>query len=371
MAATSAAIPPCAIQAFMRCDSHVHIVGPVETCPQAPQPGAALWIPIAMTRLLLTLWLACAGWSCARAQAPDAKWPERPVRFIVPFPAGSTTDLVARVVTQKLAERLGQPVVIEDRAGASGNLGTEALARAAPDGYTIGMATSSTHVIPTALNVKLNYDPLTDFAPVSMLVDTPYALVVYPGLPAKDVAELIALAKARPRALNVSSVGPTSLAYLAGALFSNMAGVALTHVPYRSSSQAVVDLNEGRIEVQFGTLAASLPFVREAKLRALAVTSTRRWPALPDVPTLSEAGLPGYEATLWMGLVMPARSPPAIIARLNREIATVLAAPEVKEALAAQAVEVTPGTPEELREHIRRDIEKWRALAAATGIHVE
>jgi putative tricarboxylic transport membrane protein len=262
-------------------------------------------------------------------------------------------------------------VVIENRAGASGNLGSEALARAAPDGYTIGMATSSTHVIAPALNVKLNYDPLKDFAPVSMLVDTPYALVVYPGLPAKSVAELIALAKAKPRTLNFSSVGPTSLAYLAGELFSRMAGVELSHVPYRSSSQAVVDLNEGRIEIQFGSLAASLPFVREGKLRALAVTSTRRWPALPDVPTLAEAGLPGYEATLWAAAMMPAKSPPAIVARLNREIRAALTAPEVQEGLAAQAVEIVPGSPDELTDRIRRDIEKWRALAAAANIHVE
>lgn len=315
--------------------------------------------------------VAALGASAACAQSGEPKWPERPIRFIVPFPAGSTTDLVARVVTQKLAERLGQPVVIENRAGASGNLGSEALARAAPDGYMIGMATSSTHVIAPALNVKLNYDPLKDFAPVSMLVDTPYALVVYPGLPAKSVAELIALAKAKPRTLNFSSVGPTSLAYLAGELFSRMAGVELSHVPYRSSSQAVVDLNEGRIEVQFGSLAASLPFVREGKLRALAVTSMRRWPALPDVPTLAEAGLPGYEATLWAAAMMPAKSPPAIVARLNREIRATLAAPEVQEGLAAQAVAIVPSSPDELTDRIRRDIEKWRALALAAGIHVE
>jgi len=324
-----------------------------------------------MMRLVISLLLACAAVSGAWAQAGDARWPQRPIRFIVPFPAGSTTDLVARVVTQKLAERLGQPVVIENRAGASGNLGSEALARAAPDGYTAGIATATTHVIATALGVKLNYDPLKDFAPVSMLVDTPYALVVYAGLPAKNVAELIALAKARPRALNFSSVGPTSLAYLAGELFSRMAGVELTHVPYRSSSQAVVDLNEGRIEIQFGALAASLPFVREGKLRALAVTSTRRWPALPDVPTLAEAGLTGYDATLWIAAMMPARTPPAIVARLNREIGAALAAPEVREGLAAQAVEIVPGTPEELAERIRRDIDKWRALALAVGLHAE
>ncbi len=326
-----------------------------------------------MKRLLAALWMAFAAVPAAQAQAqaPETRWPERPVRFIVPFPPGATTDLVARIVSQKLSERLGQPVVIENRAGASGNLGSEAVARAAPDGYTIGLATSTTHVIATALKAKVNYDPLKDFAPVSMLVDTPYALVVYAGLPVRDVAALIALAKAKPGALNFSSVGLTSLAYLAGELFCRMAGVELSHVPYRSAAQAAVDLNEGRIEVQFGAAGASLPFVREGKLRALAVTSLKRSPSLPDVPTLSEAGLTGYEATLWMAAMMPAATPPAIIGRLNRELHAALMAPEVQDGLAAQAMQVDPSTPEELHERIRRDIDKWSALAAAVGIRAE
>jgi len=326
-----------------------------------------------MKRFALVIWMTLAALPCAQAQTGpvDAKWPERPIRFIVPFPAGATTDLVARIVAQKLAERLGQPVVIENRPGASGNLGAEAIARAAPDGYTIGLATSTTHVITTALKAALPYDPLRDFTPVSMLVDTPYALVVYNGLPARNVAALIALAKARPRALNYSSVGPTSLAYLAGQLFSRMAGVELTHVPYRSANQAAVDLNEGRIEIQFGAVGVSLPFVREGKLRALAVTSLRRSPALPDVPTLSESGLTGYDASLWIAVLMPSASPPAIVARLNREIRAVLKAPDVQEGLATQAVQVDPSTPEELGDRIRRDIERWRALVARAGIRPE
>jgi tripartite-type tricarboxylate transporter receptor subunit TctC len=261
--------------------------------------------------------------------------------------------------------------VIENRVGASGNLGAEATARAAPDGYTIGLATSTTHVITPAVKANLSYDPVKDFAPVSMLVDAPYALVVYAGLPVHNVAEFIALAKAKPRALNYSSVGPTSLAHLAGELFSRMAGVELTHVPYRSASQAVVDLNEGRIEAQFGAIGASLPFVRDGKLRALAVTGARRVPALPGVPTLSEAGLTGYEATLWVAIMMPAGSPAAIVQRLNREIHALLAEPGVQDALAAQAVQIDPSTPEAVTERIRRDIDKWRKLAAEAGIREE
>jgi putative tricarboxylic transport membrane protein len=318
--------------------------------------------------ILVAALLACQG---AQAQAAESKWPERPIRFIVPFPAGSTTDIIARIVSQRLAERLGQPMVIDNRVGASGNLGAEATARAAPDGYTIGLATSTTHVISPAVKSNLPYDPVKDFAPVSMLVDAPYALVVYAGLPARNVAEFIALAKAKPRAINYSSVGPTSLAHLAGELFSRMAGVELTHVPYRSASQAVLDLNEGRIEAQFGAIGASLPFVRDGKLRALAVTGPRRVAALPGVPTLSESGLTGYDATLWVAIAMPAGSPAAIVARLNREIHAVLAEASVRDALAAQAVQIDPSTPEAVTERIRRDIDKWRKLVAEAGIRAE
>jgi tripartite-type tricarboxylate transporter receptor subunit TctC len=324
-----------------------------------------------MSRFVLILAAALIACTGAQAQTADAKWPERPLRFIVPFPAGSTTDIISRIVAQPLAVRLGQPVVIENRVGASGNLGAEAIARSAPDGYTIGLATSTTHVITPAVKSNLSYDPVKDFAPVSMLVDAPYALVVYAGLPVHNVAELIALAKAKPRALNYSSVGPTSLAHLAGELFSHMAGVQLTHVPYRSASQAVIDLNEGRIEIQFGAIGASLPYVRDGKLRALAVTGARRVPALPGVPTLSESGLTGYEASLWVAIMMPAGSPAAVIARLNREIHAVLAEPGVQEALAAQAVQIDPSTPEAVTERTRRDIDKWRKLAAEAGIRGE
>lgn len=326
-----------------------------------------------MRRLAVLLWIMVAATPYAQAQpvAPEARWPERPIRFIVPFPAGATTDIVARIVAQKLGDLLGQSLIIENRSGASGNLGAEAIARSAPDGYTIGLATSTTHVIASALNKNLSYDPIKDFTPVSMLVDTPYALVVYAGLPVKNVTELIALARAKPRALTYSSVGPTSLAHMAGELFSRMAGVELTHVPYRSASHAVVDLNEGRIDAQFGALGASLPFVQEGKLRALAVTSARRSAALPDVPTLSETGLTGYDATLWVAIMMPAGVPAAITARLNRDIRATLRDPEVHEGLAAQAVQIFPSTPEELQDRVRRDTVKWRDLAMAAGIHAD
>jgi tripartite-type tricarboxylate transporter receptor subunit TctC len=307
----------------------------------------------------------------ALAQGNDAKWPERPVRFIVPYPAGSASDIVTRIVAQKLGTELGQQFVIDNRSGASGNIGTEAIARAAPDGYTIGIATSSTHAVTASLTPNLSYNPVTDFAPVSMIGASPYVLVVYPGVPAQNVAELIALAKAKPRTLNYASAGPASLAHLAGALFSHLAGVELTHVPYRSSSQSVIDLTEGRIEMQFGTLAPMLPFIRAGKLRALAVTGTKRIDSLPNVPTLQEAGLAGYEAVLWMAVVMPAASPPAIVARLNSAMRNALAATDVVAALKAQEMEPDPTTPDALRERIRAEIAKWRSLAVSAGIKAE
>jgi tripartite-type tricarboxylate transporter receptor subunit TctC len=324
-----------------------------------------------MLRLILSLVLAFPTGGAALAQSPDTRWPDRPIRLIVPFPAGAVTDIVARVVGAKLGERLGQPVVVENRAGASGNIGTEAVAKAPPDGYTIGLATSSTHATSAALTANLPYDPIKDFTPISAIGDAPYVLVVYDRLPARNVGELIALAKAKPRALNYSTVGPASLAQFAGALFASMAGVELTQVPYRSATHAVVDLNEGRIEMQFGAIGASLPFVRQGKLRALAVTSAKRVDALPDVPTLAEAGLTGYEAVLWTALVMPAGTPSAIVERMNRETRAVLAEPEVRSALAAQVLLVQPSSPEEMRERIRRDIAKWRRIAAEAGIKAE
>jgi tripartite-type tricarboxylate transporter receptor subunit TctC len=322
-----------------------------------------------MVRLAVLALAVLAATASTHARAAD--WPDKPVRMIVPFPAGSSTDIVSRIIAQKLGQRLGQQFIIDNRSGASGAIGADATARAAPDGYTVGIATLSTHALAASLNPNLSYKPETDFAPVSMIGSAPYALAVYAGLPAKNVAELIALAKAKPRALNYASAGPASLAHLAGALFAYMAKVELTHVPYRSSSQAVLDLTEGRIEMQFGTLGPTLPYIRSGKVRPLAVTGARRSPSLPDVQTLDEAGLTGYEASLWMALVAPAATPAPIIARLNAEMATILTAPDTVAALDAQGMDTEPSTSDELRRRIRSEIDKWRALVAAAAIHTE
>jgi tripartite-type tricarboxylate transporter receptor subunit TctC len=318
---------------------------------------------------LLMIGVALAATAPARAQ--EAPWPDRPIRLIVPFPAGSSTDVISRLIAQRLGARLGQQVVIENRAGASGNIGADAIAKAAPDGATTGIATASTHAVAASLNANLPYDPIKDFAPVAMLGAQPYVLVVYPGVPARNLAELIALAKAKPGTLNYASAGVASLAHLATALLATMAGIDIAHVPYKSSSQSMTDMITGRIEMQLATIAPSLPNIRAGQLRALATSGKARAGVLAEVPTVAEAGIAGYEANLWVSLVMPPGSPPAIVARLNREVNAILTSAEGKAALVAQGLEPEPGPPEAVTERIRADTVKWRAVATQAGIKAE
>jgi tripartite-type tricarboxylate transporter receptor subunit TctC len=322
--------------------------------------------------LRLTLCFAACVSAWVLATAADANgWPDRPIRLIVPFQPGSSSDTVARVVAEKLGVRLGQPIAVENRVGASGIVGTEAVAHAAPDGYTLGLANTSTHAIAVGVSSKLPYDPIKDFAPVAMLGSSPFVLSIYPGVPATSISELIAIARAKPRALSYASAGPASSSQLAGALFEKMAGVALTHVPYRGSGQSVMDLVEGRIDIQFGTIPPTLSLVRDGKVRALAVTGETRNSAIPDVPTIAESGVPGYEASLWQAIVAPAGTPADIVMRLNRETLAVLALPEVEATLVSQGIEVTPSTPEALAARIRADILKWRDLIQSAGVERE
>jgi tripartite-type tricarboxylate transporter receptor subunit TctC len=289
----------------------------------------------------------------------------------VPFPAGSSTDIVARIVAQKLGLGLGQQVVIENRPGASGNIGAEGVARAAPDGYTIGIATASTHAVAASLSVALPYDPVKDFAPIGMIGDQPYVLVVHPALAVNTLTDLIGLAKAKPRALNYGSAGVASLAHLATALFAKMAGVEIVHVPYKSSSQSMADMITGRLDMQLATVAPSLPNIRAHQLRAVATSGNERVPVLPEVPTIAESGLAGYEAVLWIALVAPAGTTPAIVTRLNSELNGILGSRNTKEALDAQGVQSAPGQPSAVTERIRADTEKWRAVVAQIGIRSE
>jgi tripartite-type tricarboxylate transporter receptor subunit TctC len=321
-----------------------------------------------MLRLLsITLALVMAAGTAA-AQTGDAAWPDRPVRLIVPFPAGSSSDLVSRILAQRLGARLGQQVVVENRVGASGNLGSDAIAKAAPDGYTFGIATTSTHAVALSLSPNLPYDPIKDFAPVGMIGSAPYVLVVYPGLPARSLEELIALAKAKPGTLNYGSAGVASLAHLATALFAASAGINITHVPYKSSAQSVTDMLTGRLEMQFATIAPTLPYIRAGQLRPLATSGAQRSAALPDVPTVAENGIAGYDASLWAAFVMPAATRPAIVARLNRELNEIMSSTDARDAIIAQGFDPEPGAPEALTARIRADIEKWRGVVAKAGI---
>jgi tripartite-type tricarboxylate transporter receptor subunit TctC len=326
-----------------------------------------------LKRLVLALalpWLT-VGAALAQPAAGEAGWPTRPIRLIVPFPPASTADVVARVLGQKLGARLGQQFVVDNRVGASGNIGVDLIAKAAPDGYTVGIVTSSTQAVSVTLSSSLPYDPIRDFTPIAMLASSPYVLVVYPGLPVKSVAELVALAKRKPGALNYGSAGPASLAHLAGALFATMTDLQITHVPYKSTAQSVIDMMGGRLDMQFATIAPSIQTIRAGQLRPLAVTGKKRVEALPDTPTMAEAGVAGYDATLWFALVAPAKFPAGLAARLNHEIAAVLEAPDMKELLAQQGLLAEVGPPEALSAQVRTDIAKWREVIAKAGITAE
>jgi tripartite-type tricarboxylate transporter receptor subunit TctC len=299
----------------------------------------------------------------------QSDWPARPIRLIVPFTAGSSSDIVARIVAQKLGERLKQRVFVENRVGASGNLGSEAVARAEPDGYTMGLANASTHAVAPSLSSRLGYDPVRDFAPVSMLGSSPFVLSVFPGLPARTVAELIGLAEAKPRTLTYASAGPATLAHLSGALFEKMGRIEMVHVPYRGTAQAALDLMEGRVDMQFGTIPPSIGNIRDGRLRAIGITGAVRTTTLPGVPTIAESGLPGYESSLWQGYVMPAGTPPGITARVNREVTAALNDAGVRAALTEQGVEPEPGPPEALGNRMRADVAKWHDVIVSAGIH--
>ena len=316
--------------------------------------------------------LACAlTITSAAAQGDGSNWPTRPVRFIVPYPPGGSTDTVARLTGAMLGARLGQQFVIENRTGASGNIGTEAVARAAPDGYTLGLASTTTHALAPLFFKNLSFDPLRDFSPVSLLGSSPFVLVVPPTLPAQDLKEFIALAKVKPGALSFGSAGVGSLAHLAAALFETMAGVSLVHVPYKASAQSTPDLMAGRIDMQFATVPPTLALIRSGKLRALGIASAQRSALLPEVPTIAEAGLAGYDASLWFAMVAPAATPASIVGRLNRDIVAALATAEGKEAMFNQGIDAETTTPDGLAARFRDEIAKWRTVIEKSGMRPE
>jgi len=298
-------------------------------------------------------------------------YPTRPVRLVVPFPAGGTTDILARAAAQKLSEAWGQQVIVDNRPGAGGNIGTELVARSAPDGYTLEMGTVGTHAINASLYSKLPYDHVKDFAPVILVAGVPNVLVIGPGLPVNSVQELIAYAKANPGKLNFASSGSGTSIHLSGELFKTLTGVQMTHVPYKGSAPALSDLMGGQVQLMFDNLPSSLAFIKAGKLRALAVTSTVRAAALPDVPTMVEAGVPGFEASSWFGILAPAGTPRDIVMRINGEVAKWLASPDAREKLSAQGAIAAGGTPEDFARHIGSETTKWAKVVKESGAKVD
>jgi tripartite-type tricarboxylate transporter receptor subunit TctC len=310
--------------------------------------------------------LGLGGFNTAYAQA----YPSKAVRMIVPFPPGGGTDYTARLIGQKLSESWGQPVVVENRPGASTIIGSDLVAKAAPDGYTLIMG-SVNHTINPSLIAKLPYDTIGDFTPITVCVTSSYVLVVHPSLPVKSVKELIALARKRPGEINYSSSGSSGPQHLAGELFKMMASVDITHVPYKGGGPAATALVGGHVQMQFSTPVSALPHLKAGRLRPLAVTSLKRSDAFPELPTISEAALPGYEAVTWWGLLAPAQTPREIVNKVHGDVVKVLQSPDTKEKLARQGVSPAGTTPEQFAEMIQRDIVKLGKVVKAANVKLD
>jgi tripartite-type tricarboxylate transporter receptor subunit TctC len=298
-------------------------------------------------------------------------YPAKPVRIIIAQAPGSATDNVSRVLTGKLAERLGQQFVIEARPGAGGAVGTEAAARAPADGYTLMMANNSTHGSNPAVYRKLPYDAIKDFSPIVLVASTPYVLTTHPSLPVKNVKEFIAFAKKRPGEMNYGSAGNGSTHHLSGELLKTMTGINLVHVPYKGTTPALTGLLSGEVSAMFFTVVGIQPHVKSGRARGLAVTTPKRSNLMPELPTMAESGIAGFEVTSWFGLLAPASTPPAIVGRLNAEAVKIIALPEVTEALRKLGFDAVGGTPEQFAAHIRAEVDRFTKLVRATGITVD
>ena len=309
--------------------------------------------------------------ACSAGTALSQSYPAKPVRIVIPQAPGAQSDIFARMLGQKMSESLGQPVINDPRPGAGGAIGAEIAARAAPDGYTLLMGTNSTHSSNPALYAKLPYDPVRDFAPITLTVATPYVLAVHPSVPVANLKQLIAFAKARPRQLNYASAGNGSTHHLCGELLKSMAAIDIVHVPYKGGPPANTAVLSGEVPLQFASVAALHGNIKSGKLRAIGVTSPKRSGLLPDVTTLSEAGLPGFEMLSWFGLLAPAATPRAIITLLNTETVKALGAAEIKSTLLAQGSEAIPGSPEQFADYIKSEIVRIGKIAKTAGIKAE
>ena len=319
-------------------------------------------------RILIIAGLFVASSAAALAQQ---SYPSKPIRIIIAQAPGSATDVISRVVGNRLQEALGQPVIVEARPGAGGAVGTEAAARSAPDGYTLFMANNSTHGSNPALYSKLPYDAVKDFAPITLVAAVPYVLVVDPSLPVSTVDQLIALAKSKPGRMNYASAGNGSTHHFCGELLKSMAGIDVQHVPYKGSPPAIAGLLGGEVSLMFANLTDIGGQLKSGKVKALAVTVSKRAGLIPEVPTLSEAGLPGFDIGSWFGLLAPAGTPAAIVSRLNAETVKVLGRSDVQATLGAQGLELRPGSPEQFADHIKSEIAKFTRIAKAAGIKAE
>jgi tripartite-type tricarboxylate transporter receptor subunit TctC len=322
-------------------------------------------------------WLAVAALAfSAIAPAQAQSWPGKPVRIVVPFPPGGTTDIIARSLGVELQKMWQQPVIIENRPGAGGNIGADLVAKAAPDGYTLLMGTVGTHAINKALfeqnGAKMPFDPVKDFVPITLAAGVPNVMVINPKLPVNSVAEFIAYAKARPGQLNMASSGNGTSIHLSGELFKTVTGVYMVHFPYRGSAPAITDLIAGNMNVMFDNLPSALPHIKSGRIKALAVTSRTRSPALPDVPTVEEAaGLKGFDASSWFGLFAPAGTPRAIVDKVQADVAKALAIPEVRERFVAQGADPGGNTPEQFAAFIRAETDKWTRVVKFSNAKVD
>ncbi|HZN24334.1 MAG TPA: tripartite tricarboxylate transporter substrate binding protein [Burkholderiales bacterium] len=299
------------------------------------------------------------------------EYPTKPLRFIAPNPPGGPTDILARLIGQKLSESVGQPVVIENRAGAGGNIGSEIAAKAPPDGYTLLSGNNATFGANVSLYKRLGFDPIKDFTPVVLVATQPNILVVHPSLPVKSVKELVALAKARPGQLNYAGSGVGTAAHLAAELFKSMTATEIVHISYKGAGPALTDLLAGQTQLMFATALSVTPYIKSNRVRALGVTTAKRSRLYSDLPTIAEAGVPGFEASTWHGVLVPAGTPPAIVERLNTEINKMLQTPDVRDRINALGGEIAGGSSKEFAEHIRREIPKWAKVVKSLNVQLD
>jgi tripartite-type tricarboxylate transporter receptor subunit TctC len=322
-----------------------------------------------LVRIAAAALLATAALHIGNAAAQA--YPVKPIRLMVPFPPGGSTDIVARIVAQKLSAQLGQPMVVENRGGAGGTIGTTVVAKAAPDGYSLLVGTTSTHVVAPSVYAKLEYDPVKDFAPVSLMAVTPYLLVVNPAVQAKTVKELVDLMRAQPGRLNYASAGIGSTTHLAMEMLKFASGTFALHIPYNGNGPAGAAVIAGQVEILFGSLPAVLPHAKSGRVRALAVGTLKRSPSLPEIPTVAESGYPGFDASLWLAIMAPAGTPAPVIDRLHKEVVAAVSAPDTRDLLDKAGAEVLTSTPAELAAMIRDGVAKYARIVKVAGVQAQ